>query len=96
MENLIPITDINKTIPPFSRTLSQNQLVLTRLNTTTLQINMGLLCNQECRHCHLEAGPNRPEVMTIKTVQEVIEFAPPIHKIGPIDTFYPLSGSRPG
>jgi radical SAM/Cys-rich protein len=69
------MTEINQTIPPFSRTLSQNQLVLTRLDTTTLQINMGLLCNQECRHCHLDAGPNRSEVMTVKTVQEVIEFA---------------------
>ena len=69
------MTDINKTIPPFNRTLSQNQLVLTRLNTTTLQINMGLLCNQECRHCHHDAGPNRSEVMTVETVQEVIGFA---------------------
>ena len=75
MENLIPITDINKPVLPFNQTLSQNQLVLTRIETTTLQINMGLLCNQECNHCHLDAGPNRSEVMTHETVQEVIGFA---------------------
>jgi len=29
-----------------------------------LQINMGKYCNQACIHCHVEAGPNREEMMT--------------------------------
>jgi radical SAM/Cys-rich protein len=29
----------------------------------TLQINVGYRCNLECRHCHIEAGPNRHELM---------------------------------
>lgn len=33
---------------------------------------MGLVCNQECRHCHLEAGPYRSESMSAETVNEVI------------------------
>src|SRR2546426_8484030 len=28
-----------------------------------LQINVGKRCNQTCRHCHVDAGPERPEVM---------------------------------
>lgn len=26
---------------------------------TTLQVNVGKLCNQACRHCHVDAGPHR-------------------------------------
>jgi radical SAM/Cys-rich protein len=65
---------LSKTIKPFSQTLSENSRELRRLPTTTLQINMGLACNQECRHCHLEAGPLRSERMTADTVSEVIAF----------------------
>ena len=35
----------------------------------TLQINVGKLCNQVCRHCHVDAGPDRTEVMTRETMQ---------------------------
>jgi radical SAM/Cys-rich protein len=35
---------------------------------TTLQINVGKLCNQTCRHCHVDAGPDRREVMTRETM----------------------------
>jgi radical SAM/Cys-rich protein len=34
-----------------------------------LQINVGKLCNQTCRHCHVDAGPDRREVMTRATMQ---------------------------
>lgn len=36
---------------------------------TTLQINVGKLCNQTCRHCHVDAGPDRREVMTRETME---------------------------
>ncbi|MBI4613729.1 MAG: arsenosugar biosynthesis radical SAM protein ArsS [Planctomycetes bacterium] len=35
-----------------------------RGRVTTLQINVGKLCNQACHHCHVEAGPKRTEVMS--------------------------------
>ena len=38
----------------------------------TLQVNVGKLCNQACRHCHVEAGPNRTEVMTAETIEQVL------------------------
>ncbi len=59
----------------FSRALSVNKLALNKGATHTLQINMGLLCNQACRHCHLEAGPNRMEVMSRQTIDEVVGYA---------------------
>jgi radical SAM/Cys-rich protein len=62
-------------IPGFSETLAAHNLSLTRLKTTTLQVNMGLLCNQECRHCHLEAGPHRKEIMSGETVESIISAA---------------------
>src|SRR5918992_2354654 len=33
-----------------------------------LQINVGKLRNQTCRHCHVDAGPDRREVMTRETM----------------------------
>ena len=33
-----------------------------------LQVNVGKLCNQTCRHCHVDAGPDRREVMTRETM----------------------------
>ncbi len=33
------------------------------------QINVGRLCNQTCRHCHVDAGPDRTEVMSRETMQ---------------------------
>jgi radical SAM/Cys-rich protein len=60
---------------PFRHALSRQGLKLKRGRTTTLQINVGLLCNQACRHCHLSAGPGRGENMDAATAEEVIAYA---------------------
>ena len=39
----------------------------------TLQVNLGYKCNQSCLHCHVNAGPNRTEMMDEDTVQLVLE-----------------------
>ena len=39
----------------------------------TLQINLGKLCNQACRHCHVDASPRRTEIMTRETAEAVID-----------------------
>lgn len=62
-------------MPTFLQTLHGRGLALNRGPTTTLQVNLGLKCNQACRHCHLEAGPTRQELMDAATVQEVIAYA---------------------
>jgi radical SAM/Cys-rich protein len=38
-----------------------------------LQINVGKLCNQTCRHCHVDAGPDRREVMTLDTMRACLD-----------------------
>jgi len=48
----------------FLSRLQENQLPVMRKSIDTLQINLGKLCNQACRHCHVEAGPTRTENMT--------------------------------
>ena len=46
----------------------------------TIQVNLGLLCNLSCRHCHVEANPKRPEVMTWETMQSVLRLAKALPK----------------
>jgi radical SAM/Cys-rich protein len=62
-------------VPSFQHTLSENNLRLERDTTTTLQINIGLKCNQFCTHCHLDAGPGRNEMMAPQTMDQVVGFA---------------------
>jgi radical SAM/Cys-rich protein len=62
-------------IKPFTHILAEHGLELRRGKTTTLQINTGLLCNQTCAHCHLDAGPHRPESMDAVTAGHVIDYA---------------------
>ena len=59
----------------FKQTLSTHGIKLERAKTTTLQVNVGLLCNQSCLHCHLEAGPGRRENMSAETAEAVIAYA---------------------
>ncbi len=60
---------------PFSLNLERRGLSLKRAELMTLQVNTGLLCNLACRHCHLEAGPAREEIMSAATVHQVLAFA---------------------
>lgn len=62
-------------VAPFRETLLRNGLSLVRDDVRTLQVNTGYLCNLSCRHCHLEAGPVRDEVMTRETMEAVVDFA---------------------
>jgi radical SAM/Cys-rich protein len=45
------------------------------LRIEILQVNLGLRCNQQCVHCHLEASPDRTEIMEWATMQLVLEAA---------------------
>ena len=67
------------TVESFRLTLAKHGLTLNRQHTATLQINVGLLCNQRCKHCHLSAGPDRKESMDLETVNEVIAYAQRSH-----------------
>ncbi len=41
----------------------------------TLQLNLGKMCNQTCKHCHVDAGPTRKEIMTKETMQACLDAA---------------------
>jgi radical SAM/Cys-rich protein len=41
-------------------------------DATVLQINLGKRCNQACHHCHVDAGPDRQEVMTDAVVDAAL------------------------
>jgi len=62
-------------VPPFNLTLSGHGLKLNRAKTHTLQVNVGFLCNQTCRHCHLNAGPARKENMASGVLDDVVSYA---------------------
>ncbi len=38
-----------------------------------LQVNIGYMCNQTCKHCHVDAGPDRKEIMTRETMQACLD-----------------------
>jgi radical SAM/Cys-rich protein len=37
------------------------------------QVNVGYMCNQVCKHCHVDAGPDRKEIMTRETMQQCLD-----------------------
>ncbi len=46
---------------------------ISRTNLTTLQVNLGYLCNLSCTHCHVNAGPKRKELMDKETIELIVE-----------------------
>lgn len=62
-----------KLIPPFQSQLDAIGLYpLNPIRVNTFQINLGKMCNQVCAHCHVDAGPDRKEIMTQETMQECL------------------------
>jgi len=61
--------------PDFDEVLTRHDLsplhTLDRIEV--LQVNVGKLCNQTCSHCHVDAGPDRTEVMTREVAEQVVE-----------------------
>jgi radical SAM/Cys-rich protein len=63
---------------------------LTRNKLDTLQVNLGYRCNLSCTHCHVNAGPQRTEMMSRAVVDQVLQFAE-VHGVECID----LTGGAP-
>jgi radical SAM/Cys-rich protein len=57
----------------FEKTLERYRLNLRPVAIDTLQVNLGKLCNQACKHCHVDAGPKRTEMMTREAVTRCLE-----------------------
>ncbi|MBI3357490.1 MAG: arsenosugar biosynthesis radical SAM protein ArsS [Nitrospirae bacterium] len=59
---------------PFDHRLDQaGMFPLRATGITIFQINVGKLCNQTCRHCHVDAGPDRTESMSRETAEQCIQ-----------------------
>ncbi len=57
----------------FQGTLEKHRLDLKPVSIETLQVNVTKLCNQACRHCHVDASPKRTEQMDKATVDKCLE-----------------------
>ena len=55
------------------------------------QINVGKMCNQVCKHCHVDAGPDRKEIMTRETMQQCLD----VLKTNPSFKTVDLTGGAP-
>lgn len=56
----------------FEEKLRETGLSLTRMDPTVLQVNTGKLCNLTCIHCHVNAGPQRKEIITRETLERIL------------------------
>jgi len=70
--------------------VNSNFPALQRSQLETLQVNLGYTCNQTCKHCHVNAGPNRTEQMSLETINDLLIFIR-LHKIKKLD----LTGGAP-
>ena len=71
-------------VKSFESVLDQHNITLKRESVKILQVNIGKRCNQACHHCHVEAGPKRPENMERKTVDRLLALLakePQIHTV---------------
>jgi radical SAM/Cys-rich protein len=58
---------------PFAASLAESGLKpLRATGIDVLQANLGRLCNMTCTHCHVDAGPDRREIMTRETAEAVL------------------------
>lgn len=64
----------NGELPKFKDKIAEsNQFPLKPKPLEILQINVGYMCNQVCEHCHVDAGPDRKEIMTKETMQQCLD-----------------------
>lgn len=81
----------NGDLPTFKSQLVKRDLFpLKPSKLEILQINVGYMCNQVCAHCHVDAGPDRKEIMTEKTLQQCLD----VLKISGVHTL-DLTGGAP-
>lgn len=64
----------NDKLPTFRKKIeSLNEFPLKPTGIEIFQVNVGYMCNQVCKHCHVDAGPDRKEIMTRETMQMCLD-----------------------
>src|SRR5690349_6964192 len=77
---------------PFQQKLHENDLFpLKPKQLEIFQVNVGKMCNQACRHCHVDAGPDRTEIMTRETMDQCLDVLQNLHAVKVVD----LTGGAP-
>ena len=77
---------------PFQQKLEESGLYpLTATQVEIFQVNVGKMCNQVCKHCHVDAGPDRKEIMTTETMQQCLDAL----KANPLLKTVDLTGGAP-
>lgn len=77
---------------PFQQKLEQSNLYpLKPTQVEIFQVNIGKMCNQTCRHCHVDAGPDRKEIMTKEIMQQCIDVLRKNEQLTTVD----LTGGAP-
>lgn len=69
----------------FPSKLDENGVELSPVSVATLQINLTRLCNQACRHCHVDASPARTEAMDESTLERCLEILAEHERIRVLD-----------
>ena len=75
----------------FEDQLRRNGIDLPPLSIDTLQVNVTKLCNQVCRHCHVDAGPQRKEMLSPEGVAKCLEILERHPRIAKLD----ITGGAP-
>ena len=77
--------------PAFDTKLQSCELFpLSPVSIDTLQVNVGKVCNQTCKHCHVDAAPDRSESMSLEIFEKCLEVVKK-HKIPTVD----ITGGAP-
>ncbi len=64
------LEESKKNIPAFEKKMEEiGMWPFKAWELSIFQVNVGYLCNQTCRHCHVAASPLRKEIMTKETMQ---------------------------
>ncbi len=78
MPTVLPILQTDVRVSPrtnvdFDEKLATHGVELRAAAVDIWQVNVGKLCNQACKHCHVDASPKRTEIMTRETAEAVID-----------------------
>lgn len=78
--------------PSFERVVAIHHPVpLKAASISTLQVNVGKVCNQTCHHCHVDAGPKRTESMSKTTMDQILDVLDRTPQITTVD----ITGGAP-
>jgi radical SAM/Cys-rich protein len=82
----------NTSMQPFQQKLeSIGLLPLQPASVKIFQVNIGKMCNQTCKHCHVDAGPDRKEIMTRDIMQKCLDVLQAYEELQTVD----ITGGAP-